>query len=235
MTNDIWDRIEAVLFDLDGVLTPTDRVHEAAWERTLSPYIASLGQARYTQRDYDEYLNGRPRLDGIRAVLESRGLHPDDDTVHALGEAKNATFLNVLAEDGSDTYADAAAMLTYVRGRGLKTAVVSSSANAGAVLDAAGILDQFDLVVSGITAQEQHLAGKPAPDPYAYAARYFGLEPTHTLVIEDAVAGVTSGHAADAVVIGIDRGAGRSALTEAGADLVVEDLRELIASGSDAR
>lgn len=235
MPNAIWDRINAVLFDLDGVLTPTDRIHETAWTQTLSPYIADRGLAPYTSRDYDQYVNGRPRLDGIRAVLQARGLHPDDETVNALGDAKNSTFLRILATDGSDTYPDAIATLTYVRGRGLKTAVVSSSANATAVLEAAKILDQFDLVVSGITAREEHLAGKPSPDPYAYAARHLGSETQHTVVIEDAVAGIVSGAAAGAIVVGIDRGAGREALVAAGADVVVTDLRDLIPGDTDAR
>ena len=235
MPNAIWARINAVLFDLDGVLTPTDRIHEAAWDQTLSPYIAERGLAAYTSRDYDQYVNGRPRLDGIRAVLEARGLHPDEETVNALGDAKNSTFLRILATEGSETYPDAMAALAYVRGRGLKTAVVSSSANATAVLEAAEILDQFDLVVSGVTAREEHLAGKPSPDPYVYAARHLGFEPQHTMVIEDAVAGVASGEAAGAAVVGIDRGAGREALTAAGADMVVTDLRDLIPDHADAR
>lgn len=235
MPRSIWDTIRAVLFDLDGVLTPTDRIHEAAWEMTLRPYLEDQGLPPYTGEDYDRYVNGRPRLDGIRAVLEARGVHPDDATVAELGDAKNATFLQILATDGSDTYPDAMEMLAFVRGQGLSTAVVSSSANATAVLEAAGILDQFDLVVSGITAREEHLAGKPAPDPYAYAARHLGFDPARTAVIEDATAGVTSGDAAGAIVVGIDRGAGREALAAAGADVVVEDLRDLIPEYADAR
>lgn len=235
MYAEIWDRTHAVLFDLDGVLTPTDRIHETAWEQTLSPYIAERGLAPYTDLDYDQYVNGRPRLDGIRAVLEARGVHPDLDTLNALGEAKNSTFLRILATRGTDTYPDAIATLAYVRQRGFRTAVVSSSANASAVLEAAAILDQFDLVVSGITARDEHLAGKPSPDPYAYAATQLGFDPRETVVIEDAVAGVTSGDAAGAMVVGIDRGAGREALTAAGADVVVTDLRDLIPEAADAR
>lgn len=235
MCAEIWAGTRAVLFDLDGVLTPTDRIHEAAWEQTLRPYLDEHGLAPYTGQDYDQYVNGRPRLDGIRAVLEARGVHPDDTTLTRLGDEKNATFLHILATDGSDTYADAMDVLAYVRGRGLRTAVVSSSANATAVLEAAGILDQFDLVVSGVTAREQHLAGKPAPDPYAYAARQLGVEAAQTAVIEDAAAGVSSGDAAGAIVVGIDRGAGRDALTAAGADVVVADLRDLIPESADAR
>ena len=234
MHTEIWARTRAVLFDLDGVLTPTDRIHEAAWEQTLGPYLAEHGLDAYTRDDYDRYVNGRPRLDGIRAVLEARGLHPDADTLTALGDAKNATFLSILDRDGSDTYDDAIAVLTYARAHGLKTAVVSSSANATAVLKAAGILDQFNLVVDGITAREESLAGKPAPDPYAYAARQLGLTPAQTLVIEDAAAGVTSGEAAGAIVAAIDRGAGRDALEEAGAQVVLTDLRDLI-EVTDAR
>lgn len=234
MCTEIWARTRAVLFDLDGVLTPTDRIHEAAWEQTLRPYLDDHGLAPYTGHDYDAYVNGRPRLDGIRAVLEARGVHPDERTVTDLGDAKNAAFLRILATDGSDTYPDAMDMLAFVRGRGLKTAVVSSSANATAVLAAAGILEQFDLIVSGVTAREEHLTGKPAPDPYAYAARHLGLDPSQTAVIEDAAAGVTSGEAAGATVVGIDRGAGREALTRAGAHIVVDNLRELIPEAADA-
>jgi beta-phosphoglucomutase family hydrolase len=235
MYAEIWAGTRAVLFDLDGVLTPTDRIHEAAWEQTLRPYLDDHGLSPYTDQDYDRYVNGRPRLDGIRAVLEARGVHPDDTTVTRLGDEKNATFLHILATEGSDTYPDAMDLLAFVRGRGLKTAVVSSSANATAVLEAAGIVDQFDLVVSGVTAREERLAGKPAPDPYAYAARHLGVEPAQTAVIEDAAAGVTSGDVAGAVVVGINRGAGRDALTAAGADIVVDDLRDLIAESVDAR
>lgn len=235
MDAEIWAAARAVLFDLDGVLTPTDRIHETAWQQTLGPYIADRGLDPYTSRDYDQYVNGRPRLDGIRAVLGARGLHPDDTTINALGEAKNTTFLRILATEGSDTYPDAMAALAYARSRDLKTAVVSSSANATAVLQAAGILDQFDLVVSGITAHDEHLAGKPSPDPYLYAAHHLGFEPRYTVVIEDAVAGVASGDAAGAIVVGVDRGAGREALAAAGADVVVTDLRDLITEPADAR
>lgn len=235
MYTEIWASTRAVLFDLDGVLTPTDRIHATAWEQTLSPYLAERGLAAYSDDDYEQHLNGRPRLEGIRAVLRARGIDPDDDTVAALGEAKNERFLEILRQDGSDTYPDAMAVLAHVRRRGLKTAVVSSSANADAVLTAAGIHGQFDLIVSGITAKEAHLAGKPAPDPYAYAARHLGYEPRQTLVIEDAVAGVASGEAAGAAVAAINRGAGRDALTAAGAQIVLEDLRDLIPEDADAR
>lgn len=235
MYTEIWERTRAVLFDLDGVLTPTDRIHEAAWEQTLRPFIEAHGWAPYTDEDYDLHLNGRPRLDGIRTVLESRGFEPDSATVAALAHDKNAAFLQILATQGSGTYPDAIALLDYAREHGLKTAVVSSSANADAVLAAAGIHDQFDVIVSGITAHNAQLAGKPAPDPYLYAAQYLGLKPNQTLVVEDAAAGVASGHAAGATVAAIDRGAGLEALAAAGAHVVVSDLRTLIEEPADAR
>lgn len=235
MYAEIWERTRAVLFDLDGVLTPTDRIHEAAWEQTLSPYIAEHDWLPYSDHDYDQYLNGRPRLDGIRAVLESRGVQPDHQTLERLGGDKNATFLHILHTQGSDTYPDAMAVLQWARQRGLKTAVVSSSANADAVLEAAHIHDQFDAVVSGITARAEHLSGKPAPDPYLFAARQLDLKPSATLVIEDAVAGVVSGHAAGAGVAAIDRGVGIEALKAAGAHVVVSDLRDLLGEDADAR
>ncbi|HHU45489.1 MAG TPA: HAD-IA family hydrolase [Actinomycetales bacterium] len=232
----------AVLFDLDGVITPTADIHEAAWGDMFRAFLEERGAEPYADSDYFEHLDGRRRDEGIAAMLASRGIElpygsdadtAQDDTITGLGLRKNEDFLARVAAgvepyEGSvrllDVLADAAAA-----GSGPKLAIVSSSRNARPVLEAAGLLDRFELIVDGNVAHELELSGKPAPDTYVHAAEALGVPAAEAVVVEDAISGVQSGAAGDfGLVVGVDRGAGRDALANAGADVVVDDLGELI-------
>ncbi|WP_030460328.1 HAD family phosphatase [Kitasatospora sp. NRRL B-11411] len=239
------DRIKAFLFDLDGVLTQTAKVHAAAWKdmfddflraeavRTGGPFVPfdPVGE-------YDRYVDGRPRLDGTRSFLASRGIElpegaPDDPpgtrTVNGLSSAKNATVLRMIHEQGVQPYPGSVAYLHRLRELGLPRAVVSSSANCRDVLRAAGIDDLFEVVVDGITAARDHLAGKPAPDTFLAAAAQLGVAPEHAVVFEDALAGVAAGRAGGfGAVVGVNRTGQADALREHGASVVVDDLSELV-------
>jgi beta-phosphoglucomutase family hydrolase len=225
-----WADYAAVLFDLDGVVTPTAEVHMRAWSEMFNDYLETQpGQAPYTDADYFAHVDGKPRYDGVRDFLTSRGIPATDDLVHELGDRKNDAFNVVLARDGVTAYPGSVALLDHLRDLGTPLAVVSSSANAPAVLDAAGLADRFETVVSGSVAKERGLPGKPAPDTFAYAAEVLGATPATSVVLEDAVSGVRAGRTGDfGLVVGVDRGAGANTLTEAGADLVVADLLELV-------
>lgn len=229
--------IRAFLFDLDGVLTPTAEVHIRAWSRMFTPFLAARG-SDYTERDYFDYVDGKPRFDGVRSLLASRGIvlpegtpedGPEVETVFGLGNRKNADFSAELAENGTSAYAGSAAFVAAAIRAGVAVAVVSSSANAKPVLAAAGILDLFPVVVDANIARSLSLAGKPAPDTYVYAAEQLGLTPAECAVFEDATSGVQAGaDGAFGLVIGVDRGAGADVLRQYGADDVVEDLADLI-------
>ncbi|MGG7306580.1 HAD family hydrolase [Curtobacterium sp. AB451] len=228
----------ALLFDLDGVLTPTADVHMRAWSRLFTPYLAQHGVAPYTEQDYFAYVDGKPRYDGVRSLLESRGIDlpqgtpddpPDADTVCGLGNRKNAEFTAELTEHGVEPYPGSLRFLVTAIDAGLSVAVVSSSANAVQVLRTAGILERFPVIVDGMVAREDGLAGKPSPDTYLDAASRFGLTAAECVVVEDATSGVEAGrNGAFGLVIGVDRGAGADALLEHGADVVVTDLDELV-------
>ncbi|MDR6572092.1 beta-phosphoglucomutase family hydrolase [Curtobacterium sp. 320] len=228
----------ALLFDLDGVLTPTADVHMRAWSRLFTPYLAQHGVAPYTEQDYFAYVDGKPRYDGVRSLLESRGIDlpqgtpddpPDADTVCGLGNRKNAEFTAELTEHGVEPYPGSLRFLVAAIDAGFSVAVVSSSANAVQVLRTAGILERFPVVVDGLVAREDGLAGKPAPDTYLDAASRFGLTAAECVVVEDATSGVEAGrNGAFGLVIGVDRGAGADALRAHGADVVVGDLDELV-------
>jgi beta-phosphoglucomutase family hydrolase len=230
--------LRAVLFDLDGVLTPTAEVHMRAWERMFSGFLASRSAAAYTDTDYFAHIDGRPRLDGVRAMLASRGIvlpegTPGDDpaleTVAGLGNRKNAAFTAELAERGVAPYPGSVRFLDAVVAAGLGVAVVSSSRNADAVLRAAGLRDRFAVVVDGQAAAAAGLAGKPAPDTYLHAAALLGRTAAECAVVEDAHSGVAAGRAGGfGLVVGVDRGAGALELLASGADLVVDDLADLI-------
>jgi beta-phosphoglucomutase family hydrolase len=238
-----WNDVDAVLFDLDGVLTPTAVVHMAAWSEMFNAYLAGVHDAGadtspYTPEDYYAHVDGKPRYDGVRDFLRSRGIDlpqgsptdpPDAETVCGLGNRKNDAFNVVLERDGVEPYPGSLALLDALRERGTPLAVVSSSANAGAVLAAAGIADRFVSVVDGRVAAALGLAGKPAPDTFLHAARECGSAPAGAVVLEDAVSGVRAGAAGGfGAVVGVDRGAGEEALRDAGATLVVGDLEELL-------
>ncbi len=233
-----WQRYDCALFDLDGVLTPTARVHMRAWSATFSELFRARGvEPAYGDVDYFTHVDGRPRYDAVRATLASRGLElpegsPDDPpgtgTVTAVGNAKNDHFLRLLG-GGVAAYPDAVALLDRLADRALPCAVVSSSRNARAVLDAAHLTDRFRVVVDGEVARREHLAGKPSPQTFEFAAAALGAPVERCVVLEDAVSGVAAGAAGGfGLVVGVDRGAGADALREAGAHVVVRSLTELV-------
>lgn len=238
--------ITACLFDLDGVLTPTAVIHAAAWKEMFDDYLRARAE-RTGQHlgpfdavaDYERYVDGKPREDGVRSFLESRGIrlpdgHPDDppgaETVAGLGNRKNRLVLRLLRERGIRPYEGSVRYLRAARDAGLRRAVVSSSKNCRAVLQAARIEDLLEVRVDGVAAEREHLRGKPAPDTFAAAARRLGVEPARAAVFEDALAGVEAGRAGRfGVVVGVDRLGQADALRAHGADLVVSDLADLLA------
>lgn len=230
---------DAVLFDLDGVLTPTAEVHMHAWQTMFDELFEAWDiTPPYTDEDYFRYVDGKKRYDGVAALLRSRDVEvpwgePNDpttaDTVCGIGNRKNVVFTKVLREEGIAPYPGSIALVDALGAAGVPMAVVSSSKNAGEVLRAAGIEDRFAVVVDGLVAERDHLPSKPAPDVFLRAAADLGVEPARAAAIEDAVSGVESaagGHFG--VVIGVDRGAGADVLRSAGADVVVTDLAELL-------
>jgi beta-phosphoglucomutase family hydrolase len=229
----------AVLFDLDGVLTPTAEVHMRAWARMFSSFLETQeGQRTYTEQDYFDYVDGKPRYDGVRSFLTSRGIDlpegspddpPDAETVCGLGNRKNVEFSRVLESDGVQAYPGSVRLLDRLGAAGVPMAVVSSSRNARPVLRAAGLLDRFPVIVDGTVSAERQLAGKPAPDTFAAAAADLGVPVDRAVVVEDALSGVAAGRAGGfGLVVGVDRGAGAARLRESGADIVVVDLGELV-------
>ncbi|KGN37655.1 HAD family hydrolase [Knoellia subterranea] len=239
MTRLDWDDYAAALFDLDGVVTPTAEVHMRAWSQMFNDFLTARGVAEpYTDEDYFAHVDGKPRYEGVAAFLASRGIdlpqgdpsdNPDQDTVCGLGNRKNDAFNEVLARDGVEAYPGSVRLLEALAERNLPMAIVSSSKNAPAVLEAAGVDHFFGFVMHGGVAAERGIAGKPAPDTFLAAAEELGVEPAQAVVLEDALSGVEAGAAGHfGLVIGVDRGAGEQALTGAGATLVVEDLGELL-------
>ncbi|WP_121721224.1 beta-phosphoglucomutase family hydrolase [Streptomyces sp. E2N171] len=236
--------IEACLFDLDGVVTRTAVVHAAAWKEMFDAFLRERdgeGFAPFTAADYDAYVDGRPRADGVRTFLASRGIElpaggPDDPpaaaTVHGLGNRKNELLLARIRTDGVEPYDSTLAYLHAVRARGLRTAIVSSSANCRDVLRSIDAEDLFDVRIDGVVAAGRGLPGKPAPDTFLAAAAELGVEPAGAAVFEDALAGMDAGRAGKfGYVVGVDRVGQAEALYAHGADTVVTDLSEL---GGDA-
>jgi HAD superfamily hydrolase (TIGR01509 family) len=234
-----WTGASAILFDLDGVLTPTAIVHERAWQELFDGYLETQpGADGYRESDYFDHIDGKPRFDGVRDFLASRSIvlpegpaddDPANDTVHGLGNRKNKVFNDIVEAGGVAPYEGSVRFLEAAQALGLKVAVVSSSRNAPAVLLAAGLADHFPVVVDGVVAAAAGLPGKPSPATYEYAARLLDLPSEECVVIEDAVSGVQAGNAGSFhSVIGVDRGAGRQTLLNAGATLVVNDLNELL-------
>lgn len=235
-----WSTYQAVLFDLDGVLTPTADVHMRAWAEMFNGYLRTRsGQLPYTDDDYFAYVDGKPRFSGVRDFLRSRGITLPEGTVHddpselsvcGLGNRKNEAFNTIIERDGVAAYPGSVALLEQLDAAGHRLAVVSSSRNAPAVLRAARLSHFFKVVVDGNVAAEAQIPGKPAPDTFTHAAAMLGVPTQRCVVVEDAIAGVQAGAAGDfALVIGVDRGVGRQALAQAGADVVVADLQELVA------
>ncbi|MDO5628636.1 MAG: beta-phosphoglucomutase family hydrolase [Mobilicoccus sp.] len=229
---------DAALFDLDGVLTPTAIVHMAAWAEMFDAFLTARGAEPYTDQDYFDHVDGKPRYDGVRDLLHSRGIElpegdpddsPDAETICGLGNRKNDAFNAVLARDGVAPYPGSLALVEAYAAQGRPMAVVSSSKNAPAVLAAAGLDHFFDVVIDGAVAARDGIPGKPAPDTYLAAADRLGVPRERAAVFEDAISGVVAGHAGGfATVIGVDRGVGAQALRDAGADRVVTDLAELL-------
>jgi beta-phosphoglucomutase family hydrolase len=235
------DGIRACLFDLDGVLTQTARVHRAAWRETFDALLgARCGDdfKPFTDADYYEYVDGKPRRDGVRDFLASRGIQlpeggPDDppsaDTVAGVGNRKNELLVRRLDEDGVDVYEGSVAYVRAARERGLRTAVVTASANGEAVVRAAGLAVCVEVRIDGLVADREHLRGKPAPDTFLAGARALGVGPAEAAVFEDALAGVAAGRAGGfGFVVGVDRAGQADALRRRGADIVVTDLSELL-------
>jgi len=234
-----WDDYDAALFDLDGVLTPTAEVHMRAWQRLFIDFLTTRGVGEpYQESDYFNFIDGKPRYDGVRSFLASRGIElaggePTDganvQTVCGLGNRKNEFFSAVLRDDGVDPYPGSVALLDHLSARGTKIAVVSSSRNAPAVLEAAGLAERFEVVVDGEVAAARGLAGKPSGQTYVFGAEQLSVSPDRTVVFEDALSGVTAGKDGKfALVVGVDRGVGADRLRASGADVVVTDLAELI-------
>ncbi|MFE5033323.1 beta-phosphoglucomutase family hydrolase [Streptomyces sp. NPDC056683] len=237
--------VRACLFDLDGVLTQTAKVHAAAWKEMFDGYLRERATREGTGfvpfdagGDYDEYVDGRPREDGVRTFLAARGVHlpegspddpPDAETVNGLGNRKNELVLRRIREEGVAPYDGSVRFVHAARAAGLRCAVVSSSANTRDVLRAAGIEDLFDERIDGVVAHERRLRGKPAPDTYLEAARGLETDPGQAAVFEDALAGVEAGRAGRfGVVVGVDRVGQAEQLRAHGADVVVRDLAELL-------
>jgi beta-phosphoglucomutase family hydrolase len=241
---DLPEGIQACLFDLDGVLTRTAAVHAAAWKEMFDEFLRQRAAAEgrefvpFDQHDYDVYVDGKPREDGVRDFLRSRGIAlpggtpgdpPAAETVFGLGNRKNELLLKRIHDDGVEVYEGSVRFLQAVRQAGFRRAVVSSSANTAQVLQVTRLAEYFEVRVDGKTIAERHLRGKPAPDTFLSAARQLGAEPAHAAVFEDALAGVEAGRAGHfGWVVGVDRVGQATALAEHGADRVVRDLAELL-------
>jgi beta-phosphoglucomutase family hydrolase len=239
------DGVSACLFDLDGALTQTAKVHAAAWKQMFDEYLRRRAEERGEPfvpfdavRDYDEYVDGKPRYDGVRSFLASRSIElrqgtPDDPpsaaTVDGLGNRKNEIVLKMIHEDGVQPYEGSVRYVHAARDAGLRRAVVSSSTNCRDVLTAAGILDLFEQIVDGHVAEREHLNGKPAPDTFLAGARALGVGQDQAAVFEDALAGVEAGRRGRfACVVGVNRTGQADALKAHGADVVVDDLSDLL-------
>lgn len=239
------DRFDAVLFDLDGVLTSTAKVHAVCWKRAFDEFLQRRAQEVGEpsdpfdiDRDYKLYVDGRSRLDGIRTFIKARGIEipeggpdapTDQDTVWRLSERKNELVLEVIASEGVEPFAGAVALVRHLRAEGFKLAVVSASKNCASVLAAAGISDLFETRVDGVVAAEDGIAGKPAPDMFLEAAKRLGVTAERAVVVEDAIAGVQAGRDGRfGLVIGVDHEGASERLLEAGAHVVVEDLAQFL-------
>jgi beta-phosphoglucomutase family hydrolase len=239
------DGVRACLFDLDGVLTQTAKVHAAAWKQMFDAYLESRAAASGGEfvpfddvADYDRYVDGKPRRDGVRSFLGSRGIElpagtpddpPDRETVAGLGNRKNEIVLRIIHERGVEPYEGSVRYVKAAREAGLRRAVVSSSTNCRDVLRAASIEDLFEARIDGVVAEREHLRGKPAPDTFLAGARALSTPASEAAVFEDALAGVEAGRAGGfACVVGVDRVGQAGELREHGASVVVEDLADLL-------
>jgi beta-phosphoglucomutase family hydrolase len=239
------DKIQALLFDLDGVLTQTAKVHAAAWKETFDEFLKHRAEQNGEKfvpfdknHDYSEYVDGKPREDGVRDFLKSRDVElpegsdsdgADADTIKGVANQKNERVLKLIHDDGVQPYDGSVRYVHAAADAGVPRAVVSASANCRDVLRAAGIIDLFSEIIDGNYTSEHGLKGKPAPDTYLAGARALGVDPANAAVFEDALAGVASGKAGNfGYVVGVDRVGQRAALQQHGADVVVDDLSELL-------
>lgn len=225
----------AAVFDLDGVVTDTASVHARAWTEIFDEFLGRPGREvsgdrrPFTHDDYLAYVDGRPRRDGVTAFLAARGIEADDAQVEALAVRKDARFRDLLDREGVRVFDSTVRLIGELRSRGVPSAIVSSSRNCAAVLEAAGLSDTFEVRVDGVDAALLGLPGKPDPAIFLEASRRLGVSPDHTLLVEDATSGVRAGRRGEyATVIGIDRGGHAQALWDAGADEVVSDLGEVV-------
>ena len=236
------DHVTACLFDLDGVLTPTAKMHDAAWTEMFDAYLRERDGDGFRPfdpvADYNDYVDGKPREDGVRDFLASRHITlplgdeddpPSAETLHGLGNRKNEILLKKIRDGSLEPYPGSVAYLKAVTGAGLRRAVVSSSANTQEVVESTGLVQYLEVRVDGHTIVEKHLHGKPAPDTFLAAARELGVDPANAAVFEDALAGVEAGRAGKfGFVVGVDRVGHADALRAHGADIVVKDLEELL-------
>ena len=239
------DRFDAVLFDLDGVLTDTANVHAACWKRMFDDFLRERAEERDEEfqpfdiaTDYKLYVDGRPRFEGVRTFLESRGIElpygdpkepSNHQTICGLGNQKDEMVKKAFDSEGIEAYEGSVALVRHLRERGIKTAVVSASSNCESVLKAAGIADLFDARVDGVVIARLNLAGKPAPDTFLKAAEQLGVEPERAVVVEDAISGVQAGRDGGfGLIVGVDRKGDAEALRENGAEIVLNDLGEML-------
>lgn len=229
---------DAVLFDLDGVITSTADQHFTAWKQMFDEFLASRDGGTFERSDYNEHVDGVPRFDGVRNFLRSRDIPleegslddgPEHESVHGLGNRKNELVNRIIEEQGVTPYEGTVRLLRRLRDRGTRCAVVSSSRNTRTVLEAAGLTEMFEVRIDGEVAAERGLAGKPAPDTFLAAAEALGVPPLRAVVVEDALSGVAAGRAGGfGLVVGVDRVGQRAALLRHGADVVVDDLGEMV-------
>jgi beta-phosphoglucomutase family hydrolase len=239
------DGVTTCLFDLDGVLTQTAKVHAAAWKQMFDDYLRTRAEQRGEEfvpfdpiAEYDEYVDGKPRYEGVRSFLASRGIElpqgtpqdpPGAETIDGLGNRKNEIVLKMIKEHGVEPYEGSVRYVKAARDAGLHRVVVSSSTNCRDVLEHAGIIELFEEIIDGVVTEREHLKGKPAPDTFLAGARAVGATPAQAAVYEDALAGVAAGRAGDfGFVVGVDRVGQAEALKAHGADIVVRDLAELL-------
>ncbi|MFP4555062.1 MAG: HAD family hydrolase, partial [Actinomycetota bacterium] len=236
--------MDAVVFDMDGVITDTARSHARSWAKMFNEYLAARSERTeetlrpFTEGDYLEFVDGKPRFDGVRSFLQSRDIElpegtPDDppewETVCGLGNRKNAFFLETLREGGADAYSSTVQLVEELKRRGVAVALITSSRNADEVLEAAGVAGLFAVKVDGNDSAKLGLAGKPEPDIFLEAARRLGVSPERAVVVEDATSGVEAGRRGGfGLVVGVDRSGQAEQLAASGADIVVSDLGELM-------
>jgi trehalose 6-phosphate phosphatase len=242
------NRLDAIVFDMDGVVTETAMIHARSWKRVFDDFLRTRSEVAgepfrpFELTDYLQFVDGKPRYDGAASFLASRDIflpqgNPTDppgyDSISSIGNLKDHEFQRQVAKDGIRPYASTLEFIRNVRARGLKTALITSSRHGRAVLKLAGITDLFDAIVDGVDADRHRLAGKPDPGIYLAAASLLSVPPGRTAVVEDALAGVEAGRNGHfALVVGVDRGAGEAELLEHGADLVVSDMSEFDFGGT---